>query len=305
MRDKKFTSWDDYLFENRHKSYGAYQLRTGEGKNLLKSLLITLSFCGVLILIWSFTINREEIKPDDLSKGHIVTILPDDVVEPPRIKPVVPSSEKPLPPETTTEKVDSDIIPDPTDNPPVESPFNKQDKIGKIEGDEDSGNHSNVTPPVNNTEGTGTGISEGADSDEGASQPSDERIYTPRDVSAFAVYPGCEKFAQNKEKLIGCMSRELQNELSIQMQDFETIARRYRIDQAAVKLQFVVDKSGKIVDVKPQSTTNKEFSKEAKEALERIAKRLVQKGKYLKPAELDDGSQVNMSFVIPVQFKSE
>ena len=46
----------------------------------------------------------------------------------------------------------------------------------------------------------------------------------------------------------------------------------------------------------------KQFDTEAQKALEQISKRLTQKGKFIQPAEMDDGSKVNMTFTIPVQF---
>src|SRR5690606_1332314 len=303
MKKNQQLSWNDYLFENRHKAYGAYVLRTGEGNNLLKSLLLVTFIVGVLVTVLSFTSKSSVEMNDGIIINCPVEINPikikDEIVNPeiPNIPKIIPAA--------TVDKKDSDVIPDPRENPEVEKPLTQQNDIGK-----------RVMPDMNGNAGgegsiksTGnTGIS-GTGDEGGTKQPetpeADDKIYMPRLVSKMAVFPGCENAGTTKKALQDCRAEKLSNELGIQLNDFGTIASRNNINQAQTKLNFIVDKSGKIVEVKAVSAGDQTFSKEAQDALKRISERLAKKGKYLKPAELDDGTKVNMSFTIPVQFQAQ
>lgn len=302
MKKNQQLSWNDYLFENRHKAYGAYVLRTGEGNNLLKSLLLVIFIVGVLVTVLSFTSKNSIVsEPIPTPTVHDFYDFPDEVIPPKKDKPIA----KKVIPAATVDKKDSDVIPDPRENPEVEKPLTQQNDIGKL-----------VMPDINgNAEGEGsikstgnTGIS-GTGDEGGTKQPetpeADDKIYMPRLVSKMAVFPGCENAGTTKKALQDCMAEKLSNELGIQLNDFGTIASRNNINQAQTKLNFIVDKSGKIVEVKAVSAGDQTFSKEAQDALKRISERLAKKGKYLKPAELDDGTKVNMSFTIPVQFQAQ
>ncbi len=302
MKKNQQLSWNDYLFENRHKAYGAYVLRTGEGNNLLKSLLLVTFIVGVLVTVLSFTSKNSIVsEPIPTPTVHDFYDFPDEVIPPKKDKPIA----KKVIPAATVDKKDSDVIPDPRENPEVEKPLTQQNDIGKL-----------VMPDINgNAEGEGsikstgnTGIS-GTGEEGGTKQPetpeADDKIYMPRLVSKMAVFPGCENAGTTKKALQDCMAEKLSNELGIQLNDFGTIASRNNINQAQTKLNFIVDKSGKIVEVKAVSAGDQTFSKEAQDALKRISERLAKKGKYLKPAELDDGTKVNMSFTIPVQFQAQ
>lgn len=304
MSKIRHLSWDDYLFQNRHKAYGAYALRMGEGWNLLKSLLIGVSIIGILVIIFSFTSHEEEATTITCEFGVDVNLkVIDD--QPPREKPVLPEAKKVIPPAKTDEKLDSDIMPEPTVNPAVETPINKNDNIGKTEVDdgEETSEGMGASQVGNTTEGNATsGTDEGTAPvvPETPAQP--EKIFQPRDVSKMAIFPGCEKATKSKESLQTCMAKQLNRELGTQMDNFAAIADRYNIDMATTKLQFIVDSKGKIVQVKTIGGNNQHFSREAQEAMNRIANRLIQKGKYIQPAEMSDGSKVNMSFTLPVQY---
>ncbi|MET3731235.1 hypothetical protein [Moheibacter stercoris] len=306
MSKHRQLSWDDYLFQNRHKAYGAYALRTGEGRNLLKSLLIGVSFIGILVLVFSFTNKKtaEEIPVITCEFGVDIdlTEIPE---QPKREKPVLPTAPKVIPPTTTKEKLDSDIIPEPTNEPSNETPLNKNENIGKteVEDGQEASEGSGVSQVGHTQDGTenGLGDKDGTnDVPEIPAQP--EKIFQPRDVSKMAIFPGCEKATKSKESLQICMAQQLNKELGTQLDNFSTIAERYNIDKATTKLQFIVNHQGKIVQVKAIGGNNQHFSKEAQEAMKRIAERLIQRGKIIQPAEMNDGSKVNMSFTLPVQF---
>src|SRR5690606_11436994 len=77
--------------------------------------------------------------------------------------------------------------------------------------------------------------------------------FTAREVSDMAIFPGCEKFKGDKAKLTNCLYQKLNQELGDQLSDFaETLASRGE-SQAVAKLQFVIDKNGNIIQVKPMA----------------------------------------------------
>ncbi len=302
MKKNQQLSWNDYLFENRHKAYGAYMLRTEEGINLLKSLLLVMFIVGVLVTVLSFT-AKNKIVSDPISKPtiHDFYNFPDEVLPPKKEEPVA----KKVIPAATVDKKDSDVTPEPKEKPEVEKPMTQQNDIGKLVMPEIPGN----TGGEGSVKSTGNPGSSGTGEDTGTKQPetpkTDDKIYMPRLVTKMAVFPGCENAGTSKKALQDCMAEKLSSELGIQLSDFGEIAGRNNINQAQTKLNFIVDKSGKIIEVKAINGGNQTFNKEAQDALKRISERLAKKGKYLKPAELDDGTKVNMSFTIPVQFQTQ
>lgn len=299
MSKNQIKSWNDFLFENRNKAYGAYQLRTSEPLNLLKSLLVVVFMVGVAVLVLSFTHSNEA--------DTIETDPKPTVVQPRKIKDPVTKDEPPIAKkkekvvQTTRKKLDSKVIPNAVDNPEVENPLTKNDLLGMTEDPNSNDAVDNGGIRVGNTnddDRTGTtGQGEGNEI-----ETNTKVIYNEREVARIPVFPGCEKAGNSKEDLAACMSAALQRELNTQLGDFGEIAHRENITSAKAKLQFIIDKSGKIVQINAVKGGNTELSKEAKDALERISNRLVQKGKFIKPASLSDGTVVNMVFSIPVQF---
>lgn len=299
MKKNQKLSWNDFLFENRNRSFGAYQIRINENANLLKSLFITVAFFGALALILSFTTMgktvEEPVIPDDIIH-NLTKISEKHKVEKPKvvIKEVVAKPK--------VKKSDSKQTPEPKDNPPKEKPMDKNVDLPSTPVTDDSGTDAgpvtNVGIPVNTGGNDGTGTTPALV----VIPKVTKATYNVREVSKMAIFPGCENAGSNKLSLQNCMSQKLQEELGTQLTDFSEIADKYGINLAKTKLQFTVNKAGKITHVKALSGSNKNFDAEAQKAMERIAQRLVQKGKYIKPAELDDGSQVDIVFSIPVQF---
>lgn len=302
METKKHNSLDDLVFENKNKAYGAYYNRITAGFDLMKSLFITIFGIGALALVLSFTINNESGIVDD---GGVIVILDPTITNPPakeKDKPV--EKDKPA----TKPKV---VVDDKTDTPPTPvkntdnqtEMRNHEDLSTVVSGDvESNGDESQSIKTPDNGNGNGTATND--DSGTGGVEQPEKTVFSPREVKEMAIFPGCERFAGNNEKLQDCMSEQLQNELGNQLSDFENIAHRQNINEAMAKVQFIIDKSGKIIDVKPLNGGNVELSKEAKQALERISKRMVQKGKFIKPAKFEDGTAVNVTFAIPVRFIS-
>src|SRR5690554_6387189 len=74
MRKNQKTNWNDFLFENRNKAYGAYQIRNDENWNLLKSTLIGLSIMGLFVAIFSFT-DKTVTHLDEKTRDTTVLVL--------------------------------------------------------------------------------------------------------------------------------------------------------------------------------------------------------------------------------------
>lgn len=93
--DKEFR-FNEVLFENRNKNYGAYVIRNEEGKILAKSLMIGVAFFATLaitpLLVNSFQTPPKIVMTDG---GHVLTPIDEPNVKPPEIvKPTVPVQVK-------------------------------------------------------------------------------------------------------------------------------------------------------------------------------------------------------------------
>ncbi|MGB6093252.1 MAG: hypothetical protein WBF83_05765 [Moheibacter sp.] len=296
---KNRQSWEDFLFENRNKAYGAYELRTNAGRNLLKSLLVIVFSVGIAITAFSSSSKDVPVTFDgNRPPIHNLTKIDEFGQKIPPKKVDLP----PPPKVTVKEKSGEDVVPTPKADPPVEHPLAQQTDLGITKGDEDSGDAGNpgALNPISDPNNTGNSQTV-TDQPDPVPTPDTPKTMNSTQVTKMAVFPGCEKSKTNQD-LTNCMATKLSQELGIELRDFEDIANKYGIDKANAKLSFVVDRNGKIIQVQAMSGGNKELSAEAQKALNKISKKLVQKGKYIKPAETDDGTAVNLIFNIPIRF---
>src|SRR5690606_39934395 len=176
----------------------------------------------------------------------------------------------------------------------VEEMENKLIGLKNVEGEETTSTRGKSEPePKSDGGGKGT-------------NPAPTGNYSARQVSEMAIYPGCERHRGDKTKLTQCFQNNLTQELIDQLSDVAEIMNNRGESQAVTRLQFVVDKSGKIIQVQAQQGVgggiNVELGKEAEKALQRIASRLANRGRTIQPAKLEDGSEVNLSFQIPVRY---
>lgn len=89
-----FRRWDDVIFENRNKLYGAYLLRRTYANHLLSGVGITVFVVGLILFIHagskeSAVIENTPAKPLD---GAVIRVLPPPPIEP---RPVVPTINPP------------------------------------------------------------------------------------------------------------------------------------------------------------------------------------------------------------------
>jgi periplasmic protein TonB len=314
MKNKAFL---DILFENRNKEYGAYQLRQIADHDLMRSLFVGV---GIVALITSGTLYANYRNTNRvIEKDIIVTATPIVIPETPpadKKKDVVIPQKEIAPAEKKVVQLKTDqvkyVIPTPTESPKVEETIKSVDDLkGKDLG-------------LNNREGiksdgqTGGGeVSETGDKVGGPNKdiPEGPKNIKPvinsnatisaRQASVMAIYPGCESESKKgNDALTKCMSDKISKELGYELSDFAETAQRNNINTANAKMQFVINKSGEISQVKPLNGSNQDLGKEAKSALERINKQILRKGKKITPAKLQDGSDANLLFSIPVKFQT-
>jgi len=289
MSEQKYKSMDDLVFENRNKEYGAYDLRMKENATLLKAFLIGTITC--LLILGGFVSYNTIFKRSDKMET-VVDINLQDVEQPDIIKdeppPPPPPEQEPEPPKVETVRV---VMPEPKEEP------KKEETVPDIK------EMKNALLGMENIKGEETNSIKSAPQPESKGPPAPVGNFTARQVKDMAVYPGCEKFKGNKDKLIQCFSEKLSGELNDQLSDFGEVLSSRGESKAIAKLQFVIDKSGKIIQVQPMKGSHADLGRESEKALERIATRLSSRGKLIEPAKLEDGSPVNLQFQIPVTFK--
>ena len=312
MSNKAFL---DILFENRNKEYGAYQLRQVASQDLMKSLFVGI---GIVALITGGTIyaNNRTMNATTIDENSVI-VCPINIPETPPIEKkevVIPPKEDP-PMEEKTIQLKTDqakhIIPTPTESPKVEETIKSVDELkGKDlgvfnrNGDKSNGQvgGGEVSDEGNKVGKQNTDIPEGPKTPEPVKP---DVAITAKNAAVMAIYPGCESESKKgNAALTKCMSDKISKELGGELSDFAETASRNNIGSAVAKMQFIVNKNGEISQVKPLSGSNQDLGKEAKSALERINKQILRKGKKITPAKLEDGSDANLIFSIPVRFQT-
>ncbi|WP_353721353.1 TonB family protein [Dyadobacter sp. 676] len=143
-------SLNDIVFENRNKSYGAYDLRKGYGQTIQRSVVMGVAFFLLLVMFPKLYAKlTPDPKPDDIA--YIVEVKPVDIKmeeppAPPAKKEVVPAPKavKSVTPEVLPDnKVEIEELP-----PVVEDLQNAQPSTETVDGLE---NIETIAPPVANT----------------------------------------------------------------------------------------------------------------------------------------------------------
>ncbi|MCA4781771.1 hypothetical protein IF125_05780 [Empedobacter stercoris] len=313
MSNKAFL---DILFENRNKEYGAYQLRQVASQDLMKSLFVGI---GIVALITGATIyaNNRTMNATTIDENSVI-VCPINIPETPPIEKkevVIPPKEDPPMEEKTiqlkTEQVKY-VIPTPKENPQVEETIKPVNELKGVDLGTENREGIASTGQVGGGEVSDTGNKTGGQNTSIAEGPKVEKpvintnvTITAKNAAVMAIYPGCENESKKgNAALTKCMSDKISKELGYELSDFGETASRNNLSTAVAKMQFVVNKNGEISQVKPLSGSNQDLGKEAKSALERINKQILRKGKKITPAKLEDGSDANLIFSIPVKFQT-
>ena len=317
MENKKFL---DILFENRNKAYGAYELRITEYQSLMKAMFIGVGFLSLAMGGFVYSNKFDTIK---YNKNVPVTFCEYIIDVNDEESPKKEEDQKVVTPPkdevTQIKRAQADtnqireIMPTPTDNPTNEETIKDRDELigadlgannrdgseksdRQIGGGDVSEGDKNVTGNQNNNT-----ISAGT---ENKFPEIVKKPISTRDAKVMAIFPGCEKEAsKGNDALTKCLSDKLSSELSNNMDDYAAIAERENKAQAVAKMNFIINKKGEITQVKPVNGSDASLGKEAKKALEKINKELIRKGKNIKPAKYDDGTDADLIFTIPVRFE--
>jgi periplasmic protein TonB len=255
----------DIIFENRNKEYGAYALRNGYDKRLLKALGIGLGLVLLLVLVNFLKIaNAGPMINDRGSEGATITpveFTPEKKVEP----------EKPVTKSKAVEKIETiqnttiKIVP----NDKVDNPVPSNTELdGKLTSTETSSgepytNQINGDPaPANNGNG--------------------EEIKPVEPEKTIIIREQAPEYPGGTAALIEFMKRNLVTPSDLDIGD-----------KKVVKVKFVVGKDGVISDITIIESPGKDYDREVS--------RVVKKMPRWKPGIQND-INVAVAYVLPVTF---
>ncbi len=222
-QDQDFT---DILFQNKNKAYGAYQLRKAYKKYLSNSFGITLTVYVLAIFI-PFAINKFKAKPADNQSSKKVKIVQYSQLSAPppieRKKPSEPKIEKPKP--KTVKYVEPVVKPD--DEVIEEEEFATQDELMDV----DAG--------LETLEGEDSVVVEDFEMEE-PPEPEPEPEPKPEPHQPFDFVEMMPTFPGGELKFMKYLNQNI---------EYPRLARDNGI-QGRVVLQFVVDETGCVKDVK-------------------------------------------------------
>ncbi len=102
-------------------------------------------------------------------------------------------------------------------------------------------------------------------------------------VEQLPMYPGCEKYKDNHKKLMACITNKIQRFVNRQFD--QSVVEDVDLDQPVmIFIQFVIDKNGKITDVKARAARYKALAEEAKRVVSKLPRMKpgMQRGKPVK-----------------------
>lgn len=265
--DKEFL-FNEVLFENRNKNYGAYVLRNEEGNILMKSLFIGIAFFGA-ISITPLIINSFKAPPviEDTFGPHELVPLDQFPEKAREVKPPV------TPPQIIKINTVSVELPTPTKNSTNETP-------GKSVKDIENANIGPVDvigdPPAN--------------------------ISVPLNINPPAVVPQVQvvKPVDNSPKITVDVEAEFNGGINAfrtkVVNNFDTDSFNGTGDLMKTMITFIVEKDGTISGIKAEGS-NTTFNREAESTVKNI------KGKW-NPAKLN-GQNVRSYFKFPISMQFE
>lgn len=263
-RESRF---NEILFENRNKSYGAYVLRNEEGLIMKKSLFIGVAFFAAIALT-PLLINTLVVKET------VITTPPTDYI----LKQIPPTTDrepeviKPKPPVAPKVNTYDSRVATPTKNAREVKPVSPEQKQNAVPGTETSlDNPPVLTPPVVETPQITAPI---------IPELPKKVDNTPVDrVDVEAGFNG------------GINSFRAQVVQNFNSEDFDD-----SFGLMKTTVTFIVEKDGTISNIKANGT-NKAFNAEAEKSIKKI------KGKWT-PAKLN-GAYVRSYFKFPISMQFE
>ena len=286
----KYADFEELVFENRNKAYGAYDLRRSYRGLLTRAFLIgVLFFSGMVLLplLYSKTIKTEAkeedgttviLNPEDFETVEEEDPVPDEPFEN-KQEEVLQSLDDVAPPSEQVATI-ANVVPEPVENAPIETPpptkkdmENKAISTKTVEGVAAT---NNAPPPVQGVEG-GRGTQAKIEGAKIVDKPLDtEEIHTSVDVEADYGNGGLNGF---RAKVVENFDSE-----AVQGEGMLTTT-----------VKFVVETNGTVSQVKATGS-NPDFNREAE--------RVVRSIKGWKPAK-KGGVNVRSYYSLPLKMKFE
>ena len=129
-----------------------------------------------------------------------------------------------------------------------------------------------------------------------ASYSFSQEIYTAKNVTQFAIYPGCEEASEN---YIECFNTKLNDDISEQLAKIKMDKILKGSGDYFAKLFFVIDENGNFTNVTSQG--NETLARISTQILYKINREQEESATKIKPA-LVDGNPVKVSFNIPIKY---
>ena len=286
----KYTDFEELVFENRNKAYGAYDLRRSYRGLLTKAFLIgVLFFSGMVLLplLYSKAIKTEakegneievEVNLKDLETAEEEDPVPDEPLEN-KQEEVLQSLDHVAPPSEQVATV-AYTVPEPVENAPVETPpptkKDMENRAISTKTQEGVAATNNAPPPVQGVEG-GRGDQARIEGATIVDKPVDTKvIHTSVDVEADYGNGGLNGF---RAKVV---------------ENFDTGAVEGE-GKLTTEVRFVVETNGTVSQVKATGA-NPDFNREAE--------RVVRSIKGWKPAK-KGGINVRSYYSLPLKMKFE
>ena len=286
----KYADFEELVFENRNKAYGAYDLRRSYRGLLTKAFLIgVLFFSGMVLLplLYSKTIKTEAkeedgttviLNPEDFETVEEEDPVPDEPFEN-KQEEVLQSLDDVAPPSEQVATI-ANVVPEPVENAPIETPpptkkdmENKAISTKTVEGVAAT---NNAPPPVQGVEG-GRGTQAKIEGAKIVDKPVDTKeIHTSVDVEADYGNGGLNGFRAKVAENFD--SEAVQGE-----------------GMLTTTVKFVVETNGTVSQVKATGS-NPDFNREAE--------RVVRSIKGWKPAK-KGGVNVRSYYSLPLKMKFE
>jgi len=287
----KYADFEELVFENRNKAYGAYDLRRSYRGLLTKAFVIgVLFFSGMVLLplLYSKTIKTEAKEEDgtivnvnlkDLETAEEEEPVPDEPLEN-KQEEVLQSLDDVAPPSSEQVATIANVVPEPVENAPIETPpptkKDMENKAISTKTQEGVATTNNAPPPVQGVEG-GRGTQAKIEGAKIVDKPVDKQeIHTSVDVEADYGNGGLNGFRAKVAENFD--SEAVQGE-----------------GMLTTTVKFVVETNGTVSQVKATGS-NPDFNREAE--------RVVRSIKGWKPAK-KGGVNVRSYYSLPLKMKFE
>jgi tonB family protein len=284
----KYTDFEELVFENRNKAYGAYDLRRSYRGLLTKAFLIgVLFFSGMVLLplLYSKAIKTEakegdeievEVNLKDLEMPEEEETAPDEPLEN-KQEEVLQSLDDVAPPSEQVATI-ANVVPEPVADPPVETPpptkKDMENRAISTKTQEGAAATNNAPPPVQGVEG-GRGTQAKIEGATIVDKPVDTKvIHTSVDVEADYGNGGLNGFRAKVHENFDTEAVEGEGVLT-------------------TTVKFVVETNGTVSQVKATGS-NADFNREAE--------RVVRSIKGWKPAK-KGGVNVRSYYSLPLKMQ--